>query len=171
VRRDSAGVQELRNPLRIRGQKLRKGSAFTRISETQVEGSQRRRNAKVQAFGNEEFFQVWEENTGSSREHSNHWIDGERRSAPLDFHVQEELRRSVQERRTDSCRISRRNHVIHWIRRIGAQFNLKRRSAHRRSRSEAVRSEQIPSAVRSAEAAQGLAVEISAIGKSEFSRS
>jgi hypothetical protein len=50
VRRDSAGVQESRSPLRIRGQKFRKGSAFTRISETQVEGSQRRRNAKAQAF-------------------------------------------------------------------------------------------------------------------------
>jgi hypothetical protein len=129
VRRDSAGAQESRNPLRIRGQKLRKGSAFTRINETQVEGSQGRRNAKVQAFGNEEFFQVWEENTGSSREHSNRWIDRERRSAPLDFHVQEELRRSVQERRTDSRRISRRNHVIRWIGRSSAQFSLRRRSA------------------------------------------
>jgi hypothetical protein len=47
VRRDSAGVQESRSPLRIRELKFRKGSAFTRISETQVEGSQRRRNAKA----------------------------------------------------------------------------------------------------------------------------
>jgi hypothetical protein len=115
--------------LGIRGQKLRKGSAFTRISETQVEGSQRRRNAKVQAFGNEEFFQVWEENTGSPREHSNRQIGGERRSAPLDFHVQEELRRSVQERRTDSRRISRRNPVIRWIGRSSTRFSLRRRSA------------------------------------------
>jgi hypothetical protein len=64
MRRDSVGAQESKNPFRIRGQKLRKGSAFTRISETPVEGSQRRRNAKVQAFGNEEFFQAWEEYTG-----------------------------------------------------------------------------------------------------------
>jgi hypothetical protein len=64
MRRDSAGAQESKNPFRIRGQKLRKGSAFMRINETPVEGSQRRRNAKVQAFGNEEFFQAWEEYTG-----------------------------------------------------------------------------------------------------------
>jgi hypothetical protein len=50
VRRDAAGVHESRSPLRIRGQKFRKGSDFTRISETQVEGSQRRRKAKAQAF-------------------------------------------------------------------------------------------------------------------------
>jgi hypothetical protein len=87
VRRDSARAQESKNSLRIRGQKLRKGNAFTRISETQVEGSQRRRNAKVQAFGNEEFFQVWEEIIGSSREHSNRRIGGESRSGPLNRYV------------------------------------------------------------------------------------
>jgi hypothetical protein len=87
-RRDSARVQESRNLLKIRGLKLRKDNTFKHISETQVESSQRRRNAKAKPVGTKNSSKsgkkALEARGGTATSGST-----VKRSAPLDFHVQD----------------------------------------------------------------------------------
>jgi hypothetical protein len=152
LRRDSTfvhektlqGVQRVEESFEDSKIKAQEGQRFHTRSEAQVEGVRReRREAKVEAFENLKFFQVWEESAGSSGGAAQPVV----RSAgeeiwTVDFYVQEELRRSLQKEETDSRRISLRNPVSRWIGRRCSEFSLWR--AHKEEGSEPSDLEQIP---------------------------
>jgi hypothetical protein len=57
--------------------KLRRSSIFIRAGENSSHGARRGKGAKVEAFGNLEFFQVQEESAKAQEEYSCHRIQSE----------------------------------------------------------------------------------------------
>jgi hypothetical protein len=125
----------------------------------------------------EVFFQVWEE-SAEAQEGATTAVRsaGEKKIWTIGFYVQEELRRSAQKEEIDSRWISFRNPVSRWIGRRCSEFSLWRSAGE-----EAVDLGSDPSADQILEqidqpsdwtggAARGLAIGISVIGKSGFSR-
>jgi hypothetical protein len=83
VREDSAEAQELKNPSRIRKEKLRRNNVIESAGENSGKGAQRRK-AKVEAFGPLEILPRLGRNCASSGGSTTAARSaGERRSGPL----------------------------------------------------------------------------------------
>jgi hypothetical protein len=106
------------------------GSVLYTRSEAQGEGVRReKRNKGRRPLRTWKFFQVWEKVHRKLRRAQQPSDQRRREIWTIDFHVQEELRRSLQKEETVSRRISLRNPVSHWIGRSCTKFSLWSRRA------------------------------------------